>query len=462
MSKKQKRPFISYIGPGLISGAADNDPSTIATFSQAGAVFGLGLLWLALFQYPLKTIIQEMCARVGLVTSSGLGAVINKKYSWKVVAPFAALLLIANTINIGADIGAMASSIRLMVPQIPQIFASILFTAVILLSIIFIPYKKYVKVLKYLTITLFAYIITGFMVGGDWSKLVISSFIPHFELNPKFAMMFVAMFGTSISPYVFFWQASEEVEEQKDRHKIAPAEDSVKQDGKVNSGSASAVLSSLPNGLKDNRDNNFKKEPQTEKEVKLMRQDVAIGMAFSQAIMWFIIVTTTGSLHMHGITDIQNTEQAAKALEPLVNTFPFSGVISKTIFALGIIGTGLLSIPVLSASSGYAIADGFGWKQGLDKKFSQAKSFYLIIAASMLVGLWMNFSNIDPIKALVYAAVINGIISLPILVVLMKINNDKKILGSRTNGRISNVAGWVTIVIMTLCVTLTFLFWNQQ
>jgi NRAMP (natural resistance-associated macrophage protein)-like metal ion transporter len=462
MSKKQKRPFISYIGPGLISGAADNDPSTIATFSQAGAVFGLGLLWLALFQYPLKTFIQEMCARVGLVTGSGLGAVINKKYSWKVVAPFAALLLIANTINIGADIGAMASSIRLMVPQIRQIFASILFTAVVILSIIFIPYKKYVKVLKYLTITLFAYIITGFMVGGDWSKLVISSFIPHFELNPKFAMMFVAMFGTSISPYVFFWQASEEVEEQKDRHKKAPAEDPVKQDGKVNSGSASAVLSSLPNGSKDNIDNNFKKEPQTEKEVKLMRQDVAIGMAFSQAIMWFIIVTTTGSLHIHGITDIQSTEQAAKALEPLVNIFPFSGVISKTIFALGIIGTGLLSIPVLSASSGYAMADGFGWKQGLDKKFSQAKSFYLIIAASMLVGLWMNFLNIDPIKALVYAAVINGIISLPILVVLMKINNDKQILGSRTNGRISNVAGWATIVIMTLCVIITFLFWNQQ
>jgi NRAMP (natural resistance-associated macrophage protein)-like metal ion transporter len=459
--KNKNKSFIHFIGPGLISGSADNDPSTIATFSQAGAAFGLGFLWLALFQYPLKLVVQEMCARVGLVAGSGLAAVIRKKYSRKVVVPLAALLLIANTINIGADIGAMSSSMRLMVPQVPLIVGAFLFTAVILLSVILIPYKKYVKVLKYLTITLFAYVITSLIVGGDWSHIIINSFIPHFEFNAKFALIFVAMFGTSISPYIFFWQASEEVEEQRARGK-KPGNSA--EDNNVNGGGGNAaIFSSQPITKGDNNDNNNKKETRTleKEEVKLMRKDVAIGMAFSQIIMWFIIVTAAGSLNAHGITDIQSTEQAASALEPLVNSFPFSGFISKAIFAIGIIGTGLLSIPVLAASSGYAMADGFGWKEGLDKKFKQAKAFYLVIAASTLVGFWMDFVNIDPIKALIYAAIINEIISLPILIVLMKITNDKRILGSRTNRRVSNVAGWVTIAIMAASILIIVNFWNQ-
>ena len=300
------------------------------------------------------------------------------------------------------------------------------------------------------------------MVGGDWSHIIISSFIPHFELNAKFALIFVAMFGTSISPYIFFWQASEEVEEQRAKGK-KPGNSAEDNSAKGGGGGNAAIFSSQPI-TKGDSDNNNKKETRTleKEEVKIMRKDVAIGMAFSQIIMWFIIVTAAGSLNAHGITDIRSTEQAASALEPLVNSFPFSGFISKAIFAIGIIGTGLLSIPVLAASSGYAMADGFGWKEGLDKKFKQAKAFYLVIAASTLVGFWMDFVNIDPIKALIYAAIINEIISLPILIVLMKITNDKRILGSRTNRRVSNVAGWVTIAIMAVSILIILNFWNQQ
>jgi NRAMP (natural resistance-associated macrophage protein)-like metal ion transporter len=421
---------LDKLGPGVITGASDEDPSGIATYAQAGAQFGFGLLWLVLILYPIKTIIQEMCARIGLVTGSGLSAVIKQKYSRKIVFPITILLLIANTINIGADIGAMAASIRLVVPQLPVIVATISFSAFIILSEVFVPYKKYVKILKYLILSLFAYLATAIIVGGNWNQIFSATIIPNIEFTPAFAMMFVAIFGTTISPYLFFWQASEEAEEDVAKHKI-------KEIGKG-------------------------KPKISKKEIKLMRQDTAIGMAFSQLIMWSIMITTAGSIHAHGVTDIQTADQAAKSLEPLVKTFPQAGEISKTIFALGIIGTGLLAVPVLAGSSGYALSDAFGWSEGLSRKFKQAKGFYLVIAASTLIGLWINFINIDPIKALVYTAVINGVIAVPILFAVMKIANDKEMLRGNTNSYVSNVIGWLVFAIMGASVIIMFVTWGKQ
>ena len=417
--------ILKSLGPGVVTGAADDDPSGIATYSQAGANFGFGMLWMAVFQYPLMTVIQEICARIGLITGDGLAAVIKRKYSNKVVLPLASLLLIANTINIGADIGAMGAAVRLVFPELLFIIPTLLFTAFILIVQIFVPYKKYVKILKYLTISLFAYIATAVIVGGNLEHLLIATVVPHIEFSPEFAMMFVAMLGTTISPYLFFWQASEEAEEEVKKKKIP----------EINVGAPQV----------------------TKKEIKIMKADVAIGMFFSQLIMWAIIVTTAGSLHNHGITDLQTSEQVAKALEPAVKSFPHSGQISKVIFALGIIGTGLLAVPVLAGSSAYALSDAFGWKQGLFKKFNQAKAFYMVIAVSTIIGLWINFTNVDPIKALVYTAVINGVTAVPILYTVMKIANDRNILGNKVNGRLSNVIGWSTVIIMGISVGIMLL-----
>ena len=311
-----KQTFTS-LGPGIITGESDDNPSGIATFSQAGAQFGFGLLWMALFQYPMMIVIQEICARIGLVTGKGLSSIIRERYSRKAIFPLAGLLLIANTINIGADIAPMGASVRLLLPQLPVFITTLSFALFIVASEIIIPYKKYIKILKYIALTLFAYVITAIIVGGNWSQILISSLIPHIELKPEFAMMFVAIIGTSISPYLFFWQASEEAEEDVARQKI---KDIGKGNPKI-----------------------------TKKEIKLMRIDIAAGIAFAEIIVWTIMITSAGSLYAHGVTDIKSADQAAKALEPLVKTFPNAGEISKTIFAFGIIGTGLLAVPVLAS-----------------------------------------------------------------------------------------------------------------
>ena len=455
---------LGSLGPGLITGASDDDPSGIATYSQAGAKFGFGMLWMVLFQYPMMIVVQEMCARIGLVTGGGLAAVIRKKYTGKIVLPIVSLLLFANTINIGADIGAMAASIRLIFPGFPAIAATLAFAVFIIAAEIFIPYRKYSKVLRYLTLSLFAYIITAVIVGGNWIQIATASFVPHIEFNSQFAMMFVAIFGTTISPYLFFWQASEEAEEDVAKHKIKEVGGNIsatKSDKTKNNSSHSATPNNEHESDVDNQNNNISKKPKISKtELMLMRSDVAIGMGFSLSIMWAIIVTTAGSLHVNGITDIQTADQAAKALQPLAKSFPYAGEMAKTIFALGIIGSGLITVPVLAGSSGYALSDVFGWKEGLSKKFRQAKGFYLIIAASTLVGLWINFANIDPIRALVYTAVINGIIAAPILYIIMRAANDKNILGNKVNGRISNIIGWLTFTMMTASVVIMFLTWR--
>jgi NRAMP (natural resistance-associated macrophage protein)-like metal ion transporter len=434
--QKGKLPLLSlnlkkakFLGPGLITGASDDDPSGIATYSQAGAKFGLGMLWLAIFQYPLMTVIQEMCARIGLATGDGIAGIMRRKYSKKVVFPLVSLLLVANTINIGADIGAMAASVRLVFPQIPIIVITISFAAFILAAEILVPYEKYVRILKYLTLTLFAYVATALIVGGNAIQILLSSVIPHVKFTKDYVMMFVAIFGTTISPYLFFWQASEESEEDVAKHKIK------------NIGQGKPKIS--------------------RKEVRIMRMDIAVGMAFSILIMSSIVVTTLEAYVLKGITDISTAQEAAKALQPLVKTFPYSGEIAEMIFALGIIGTGLLAVPVLAGSSAYDISDTFGWKQGLGKKFKQAKPFYLVIAVSTIIGLGINFVNIDPIKALIYTAVINGITAVPILFVILKIANDKKILEDKTNSSVSNILGWLTFLIMGISVVILFFTWGS-
>jgi NRAMP (natural resistance-associated macrophage protein)-like metal ion transporter len=422
--------LLRSLGPGLITGASDDDPSSIGTFSQAGAKFGFGMLWTVLFTYPLMMVVQEICARIGLLKGDGLAAVIGKKYSKKVVMPIICLLFVANVVNIGADIGIMAASAKIIIPfPSPNVF-SIIFAFFIIIAILIIPYKRYVKILKYLTISLFTYVATAIIVGGDWYQILISSLVPHIEFSADFATILVAIFGTSISPYLFFWQASEEAEEEVSQQKI-------KEIGKG-------------------------KPKVSKNEIKSMRTDVAVGRVFAQFITWAIMITAAGSLHAHGITDIQSAEQAAKSLEPLVTTFPNAGEISKIIFALGIIGTGLLSIPVLAGSTAYALSDAFGWKEGLSKKFGQAKAFYLIIVICGIIGLSINFLGINPIKALVYTSVINGVVAVPILFILMRLSNDKDILQNNTNGRILNIVGWLTFIVMAVLTIIMFVTLGKQ
>jgi NRAMP (natural resistance-associated macrophage protein)-like metal ion transporter len=416
--------LLKALGPGVITGAADDDPSGIATYSQAGAKFGLGMLWMTLFLLPTMIVIQEMCARIGLLSGNGLAALIKKKYSTKIVYPISSLLLIANTINIGADLGAMSASVRIIFPDVPLVVTSVLFSAFIIIAEIFIPYHKYVRVLKYLVLSLFAYVITAVIVGGNISQIFFT-IIPSISFSSDYAIMFVAVIGTTISPYLLFWQTSEEAEEDVAKHKI-------KEIGKG-------------------------KPKVSPREIMLMKEDIGIGMFFSQFIMWSIIITSAGSLYFAGITDIQTADQAASSLEPLVKSFPNSGQIAKVIFTVGIIGTGLLAIPVLSASSAFAFSDTFGWKEGLEKKFSQAKSFYSVIIASTLIGVWITFSHISPIQALILAAVINAVVTVPILFIVMRLANDRKILKDKINSRFSNIIGWLTFAIMTVSVIVMFL-----
>ena len=437
------------MGPGIITGSSDDDPSGIATYSEAGAQFGFGLLWMAVLLHPLLIAIQEMCARIGLVTGGGLASAIKRKYSKKIVYPIASLLLIANIINIGADIGAMADSLRLIFPQIPAIIAAVSFAAAILILEIIITYRKYVKILRFLALFLVVYIITATIVGGNINQIIYSSIVPHIELKYEYAMMIVAIIGATFSPYLFFWQTSEEAEEDVAQNKIKEIggiHDSVKSKKNKNDINYSKV-----------KDKDYTNIPKiSRKEIKSMRIDITVGITFVQIISWSIMITTAGSLHLNGITHIQTADQAAKALEPLVKSFPFAGTVSKIIFAIGIIGIGFLSIPVLAGSCGYVLADVFGWKQGLSKKFNQAKSFYLVISFATVIGLWITLINIDPIQILVYSAVINGIISGPIIISIIKIANDKKMLKDKINGKLSNILGLISVIITILPVVIMF------
>lgn len=412
--KKRIVKFTKTLGPGLITGASDDDPSGIATYSQTGATFGYSQLWLAVFTFPLMTAVQEMCARIGLVTGEGLAGNIRKHYSRKVLFFAVFLLFIANTVNVGADLGAMADATRLLAPQIPFFVLLLVFSIVSMGLAIFLPYRIYAKVLKYLTFALFAYVISAFMISTDWSKVLMQTFVPSLSFSHEFIMNIVAILGTTISPYLYFWQTSEIVEEQ------------------IQSGLVT---------LKSRQGTTLKK-------LELMRTDVAAGMFFSNIVMWFIIATTAGTLNANGIFSVDSAPQAAEALRP------FAGDNAYLLFAFGIIGTGMLAIPILAGSAAYALAEAMKWREGLNLRFTQAKAFYTTIIVSFTFGFALNFTGVDPLKMLYYTAILNGIIAPPLLFLIIRLCNNKEVMGSRVNGRISNTLGWLTFAVMSISALL--------
>lgn len=407
-----KRLF-KLLGPGFITGASDDDPSGIATYSQTGALFGFGQLWTAPFSFPLMTAIQEMCGRIGLVTGKGLAGVIRTHYSKKVLYFSVTLLVIANTLNIGADLGAMAAAAQLLF-GFPFIFWLLIMVVSTLALEVFVSYKTYSKYLKYLTFALFSYLATAFAVKVDWREVFFSTILPHIEFGRGYLLNIVAILGTTISPYLFFWQASEEVEEEIAHHKLR------------------AMGAGQPKV--------------TPKDISRLRLDTIIGMFFSNLIMWFIIIATGATLFPHGISAIQSASDAAMALRPLAGDFAFF------LFALGIIGTGLLAVPILSGSASYAISETFGWREGLYLKLKKAHGFYGVITVATLIGALINFIGISPIAALYYTAVINGIIAPPLLIIILLISNNKKIMGERVNSKLLNILGVVTVAVMSVAV----------
>jgi NRAMP (natural resistance-associated macrophage protein)-like metal ion transporter len=392
------------LGPGLITGASDDDPSGIATYSQAGASFGLSTLWTAIITFPLMVSIQEMCARIGLITAKGLTGTIKTHYPRPVLYLVLLFSFPAIVMNIGADIAGMGAVGNLLFPSIHATLFSIFFTVLLLAMLIFLPYKKIAAVLKYLCVVLLVYLVVPFLYKQDWTIVLKATFIPTIIYNKEFISILVAILGTTISPYLFFWQATMEVEKM----------------------------------------NHQKKQLVVRKRtLDAIKQDVDFGMLFSNLVMFFIILTAGTVLFKGGIHSIDTVEQAAQALRPL------AGNSAYLLFALGIIGTGLLAIPVLSGSLSYIITETFGWEQGLDKKFYEAKAFYGIIATSLILGLLLNYIGISPVHALIYSAVLYGLTAPVLIAVILHICNNKKVMGEHTNGRISNVFGIAALTLMT-------------
>lgn len=412
--KKKLRHRLSRVfrilGPGLITGAADDDPSGIATYSQTGAQFGYGQLWTAVFLYPFMTAVQEACARIGAVTKKGIAQVIRENYSKKILIGAVTLILVANTVNIGADIGAMASAVRLIIPA-PFVVITLLFTVLMLLLEIWIPYRIYARILKWLAASLLVYPVVVFLVHEPWHEILVATFLPHISFSFAFLFILVGVAGTTISPYMFFWQASEEVEEE----------------------------------IKQGVD----KEPGVSKKfIRDMRFDNAIGMFISELITWCIIVATATVLHASGVTNIGTASDAARALEPLVHTFPNAGFLAELIFAIGIVGLGLLAVPVLAGSAAYALSEAFGWHEGLYRKFREAHGFYGVITVATLIGLLINFVGIDPIKALIVTAVLNGVVAVPLIAIIAVVSSSKKIMGEHRSGWLSKTFLWLTFILM--------------
>lgn len=395
--------FFKKLGPGLITGASDDDPSGIATYSQAGAQFGLSTLWTALLTFPLMAAIQGMCARIGLVTAQGLTVTLKKHYSKPILYGMLLFSFPAITLNIGADIQGMGAVAHMIFPKVPVSVFSIVVTAILLFIIIRYPYQKIAMILKWLCLSLLLYIIVPFMVGQDWGMVAKKTFIPTIRFDKEFLSIIVAILGTTISPYLFFWQTTMEAEDQAHKGVVM-----------VNK----RILSE-------------------------MKTDVNLGMLLSNMVMFFMILTTGTVLFSGGIHKIDTVDQAAKALEPL------AGKLTYFIFASGVLGTGMLAIPVLAGSQSYMLAETFGWKAGLDKKFSQAKPFYGSIIVSLLVGLSLDFFGVSPIKALLYTAIVYGLTAPVMIAVIMHIANNKKIMAEHTNSRLSNILGLVTLILMT-------------
>jgi NRAMP (natural resistance-associated macrophage protein)-like metal ion transporter len=397
--------FWKILGPGLVTGASDDDPSGIATYSQAGAAYGLSTLWTAPIAFPLMASIQQMCARIGLVTSQGLTGTLKKNYPRSVLYLMLLFSFPAIVMNIGADIAGMGAVGNLLFPSIDATYFSVVFTIVLLGLIVYLPYQKIASMLKYLCIAMLVYFIVPFLYKQDLLQILKATFVPVIKFDKDFMGILVGILGTTISPYLFFWQASMEVEEMNKNKKHLMVNKKIIHD---------------------------------------MKEDVDFGMSFSGFVMYFIILTTGTVLFNGGIHQIDTVEQAAMALKPL------AGNLAYLLFAIGIIGTGLIAIPVLSGSLSYIVTETFGWEQGLDKKFHEAKAFYIVIAISLILGLSLNYIGISPIQALIYTAILYGLTAPVLIAIILHISNNKKVMGVYTNGRISNILGFSALIIMTV------------
>lgn len=423
MNYKRFNRFLRVLGPGVVTGAADDDPSGIATYSQAGALYGFGLLWMFPFMFPLLLAVQESCARIGAISGKGLAAVIRDNYSKKLLYGAVALVVIANVINIGADLGAMAATTQLFV-SIDFTILAIFYAVIILALVIFVKYKTYTRILKWLALALLAYPVTAILIGQDWGQVLHATLHPNIQFNSQMIYIIVGMLGTTISPYLFFWDTSEVVEDEIVHHRLAVT---------------------------------TQKEPKiTKRFMHNLRVDNFTGMFMASITAWFIVIVCASVLNASGVTEINTAADAARALEPLVQGFPNAGLVAKLIFSVGIIGLGLLAVPVLAGSSSYAISETLHWKEGLHRKFKRAGGFYGVIIVATLVGLAINFLGIDPIKALVFSAVFNGVAAVPLLLLIAKIGNNKSIMGSHKNGLLTNVFVRLTFVIMLIAVAVMF------
>lgn len=407
---KRHPKFVRVLGPGLITGAADDDPSGIATYSQAGAAYGFGQLWTIVLCLPLMIAVQEACARIGSATSQGLVKVTSRLFSKKVLFLVVGLVVVANIINIGADFAAVGASLNLLIP-LPIPLLSTLFMVIVLSLEIFIGYHSYAKFLKLLSLSLLSYVAVALIVTNNWLDVFKATFIPQLQWNSAYWYVIVAVLGTTISPYMFFWQTAEEVEES------------------------------------NYSENNHKKK----RDIKEIRQDTAVGMSISQVGSWFMIITAAVVLHENGVTNIGTAADAAKALEPLVQGFPHAGTLAKVLFAIGVIGMGLLGIPVLAGSVAYAVSEAFGWREGLDYKLKQARQFYGVIIFATVAGWLITLVGIDPIKSLVFAAVINGLVAVPLILIIARISRNRAVMGDLSGGRVSRTMLNIAFLIMLIC-----------
>jgi NRAMP (natural resistance-associated macrophage protein)-like metal ion transporter len=420
--KQPERPkLLQVLGPGLITGASDDDPSGIATYSQVGAQFGYSLSWVMLFSWPLMCAIQEIGARIGRVTGRGIAGNLKRHYPPVVVYSIVTLLVVANVINIGADLGAMGAGLKLLIGGPALVYVAAFGLVTVLLEVLS-RYSRYVSVLKWLTLSLFAYVGVAFVVHIPWTTVAYNLVVPHVAFNAAYLTAVVAILGTTISPYLFFWQAEEEVEEVKERTDAKPLE---------------------------------RAPQQAAAEFKRIRIDTMIGMGLSNAVALFVILTAAATLHAHGLTDIQTSSQAAEALRPIAGPFAFF------VFALGIIGTGLLALPVLAGSSAYALGETFGWHVGLARKARRAKAFYAAIAVATLLGVLLNMSPIDPIKALFWSAVINGVVAVPVMVLMMHLSSHKAAMGEFKLHWGLKLVGWAATAVMALAAIGLFATWGK-
>jgi NRAMP (natural resistance-associated macrophage protein)-like metal ion transporter len=419
--KHPDRPRLAdVLGPGLITGASDDDPSGIATYSQAGAQFGYSLIWSLLFTYPLMCAIQMISADIGRVTGRGLAANMRRHYPSWLLYPLVGLLIVANVINLGADLGAMAAALGLILPG-PQWLYIGAFALVIALMEVYMRYARYASVLRWLTLSLFAYVATVFAVGVPWPTVALNLVVPHIEWSGSYLTVLVAVFGTTISPYLFFWQASSEVEDEREDPAAEP-------------------LLTVP--------------AQAPRQLARIKLDTLVGMAASNVVALFIMLTTAATLHAHGVTNIETSSDAAQALRPIAGEFAF------VVFALGIVGTGLLAVPVLAGSAAYALGEALRWRVGLAEKPGRAPAFYLAIAAAVLVGALLNFSPLDPVKALFWSAVVNGVAAVPIMVMIMHMASRRDVMGEFALKLWLKTLGWLATAVMTAAAVGMFATWN--